>query len=156
MVSHHGPAYAVIAHSLGAVALSLGLRSGDLTCDRVVLLAPVIEARGQLAAFARHLGIGSRTRRHLDREIRKHTGIALDDFHLLAPADRAGIREALVLHDRDDPIAPYEATASHIRDWPEATLVTTEGLGHYRLLRDRSVISTVADRLELGTRSLRR
>lgn len=147
MVAHHGPAHAVVAHSLGAVAVSLALRSGDLTCDRLVLLAPVVKARGQLAAFARHLGIGKRTLARLDHEILRHTGAPLDDFRLLGPDDRVNVRDVLVVHDRDDRMAPHEATAAHVRDWPAATLRSTGGLGHYRLLQDPAVHRAVAAHL---------
>jgi pimeloyl-ACP methyl ester carboxylesterase len=141
VVSHHGPAYAVVAHSLGGVAVALRLRAGDLACDRVVLLAPVIEARGQLAAFGRHLGIGERTRSRLDGEIRRHTGLALDEFTVLG----VDARDVLVVHDRDDRLAPHAATAAHVRDRHSMVLVSTAGLGHHRLLKDRSVARTVAE-----------
>jgi pimeloyl-ACP methyl ester carboxylesterase len=150
VVAHHGPADAVIAHSLGTVAVSFALRSGELACDRLVLLAPVIEAGGQLAAFCRHLGIGARTRGRLGREIRRHTGTDLAEFRLLGAGDRAGVRDVLVVHDRDDPIVAYQATVSHVRAWSAATLVTTGGLGHYRLLKDPSVTRVVADAIGRG------
>lgn len=142
VVARHGPAHAVVAHSLGAVAVTLALRSGALACDRLVLLAPVVEARTQLAAFCGHLGVGPRTRDRLDAEVLRRTGLPLDDFTLAGPQDR--LCDVLVVHDRDDRLAPHGATAAHVRDWSAASLVTTEGLGHYRLLRDPVVAAAVA------------
>ena len=52
--------------------------------------------------------------------------------------------------DRVDGHPPYGATADHVRDWPAATLVTTEGLGHYRLLGDPVVATAVAGHLAAG------
>lgn len=143
VVAHHGPAHAVVAHSLGAVAVTLALRSGALACDRLVLLAPVVEVRGQLAAFCRHLGVGPRARSRLDGEVLRRTGLPLEEFTLFG----AEAGDVLVVHDRDDRLAPYGATAAHVRDRAGATLVTTEGLGHHRLLRDPSVARTVAGHL---------
>lgn len=149
VVARHGPAHAVVAHSLGAVAATLALRSGALACDRLVLLAPVVEARTQLAAFCGHLGVGRRTAARLDAEVLRRTGLPLDDFTLAGAQDR--LSDVLVVHDRDDRLAPYGATAAHVRGWPAARLVTTEGLGHHRVLRDPVVATAVA--VHLATRA---
>ena len=50
----------------------------------------------------------------------------------------------LVVHDRDDVETPWTGGARLVDLWPGARLVTTEGLGHRRVLREPSVIEEAA------------
>jgi pimeloyl-ACP methyl ester carboxylesterase len=49
----------------------------------------------------------------------------------LAPRLRA---EALLIHDRRDPISPWRQGLEIARAWPGARLLSTKGLGHGRIL----------------------
>ena len=66
-----GPAHAVIAHSLGTISTYLALRFGWLCTERLVLLAPMVEAVSLFDQFQRALGFGRRTRRAFDRDARR-------------------------------------------------------------------------------------
>jgi hypothetical protein len=46
-----------------------------------------------------------------------------------------------VFHDRDDAEVPWSDGAAIAGAWPGARLVTTDGLGHRRILRDERVVS---------------
>ena len=56
----------------------------------------------------------------------------------------------LLIHDRDDRETPYEEGAAVARAWPGAELVSTEGLGHRRILKDEAVVTKAADFLRTG------
>ena len=47
----------------------------------------------------------------------------------------------LVFHDRDDLTVPYDDGAAIAAAWPGAELVTTSGLGHRDIVRDRGVVA---------------
>ena len=49
----------------------------------------------------------------------------------------------LVVHDRGDRQTPYGDAVTLVEGLPDADLVTTEGLGHRRILRDPAVLRTV-------------
>lgn len=49
----------------------------------------------------------------------------------------------LVIHDRDDRDTFWSEGAALASAWPGARLMTTEGLGHRRVLRDARVIEEV-------------
>jgi pimeloyl-ACP methyl ester carboxylesterase len=61
------------------------------------------------------------------------------EFELLDLAAKAGTPPLLVVHDRDDRQLPWADSAALVDRWPQARLVTTQGLGHSRLLADRVV-----------------
>jgi pimeloyl-ACP methyl ester carboxylesterase len=52
---------------------------------------------------------------------------------------------ALVIHDRDDRMMPWLHGATVARHWPGARLMSTEGLGHRRILADEAVTRAAAD-----------
>jgi len=60
----------------------------------------------------------------------------------LAPRLRA---QALVIHDRDDRHVPWTQGAQVAHLWPGARLMSTDGLGHGRILADDAVTRAAAD-----------
>ena len=52
---------------------------------------------------------------------------------------------ALIVHDGDDPQVDVHDSEVLADAWPNAYLVTTEGLGHANLLRDPDVIEHVQE-----------
>ena len=139
VASVHGPARAVVAHSMGAMATMVALGQGRLSAERLVFVAPMHELRSYLDQFAAGLSLGRRARRRLDASLEARVGILVEDFDLLGMAECVGTPPLLVVHDRNDRRLAWAASAELVDRWPGARLVTTEGLGHSRLLGDRAV-----------------
>lgn len=148
-----GPAEAVVAHSLGTIATYLTLRYGWLGTRRLVLLAPMVAAGGLVDQFQAALGLGRRSRRAFEREVHRFVGIPLDEFDARVQAAHVEALPTLVVHDRGDRQAPYEEAELLVRALPDARLVTTEGLGHRRLLRDPGVVAGVVEFVSTGGRA---
>jgi pimeloyl-ACP methyl ester carboxylesterase len=138
-----GPAEAVIAHSLGAISSYLTLRFGWLSTRRLVLLAPMVEAVPLFDEFQRALGFGARTRRAFDRQLEEFVGIPMAEFDARYQAARVDPVPTLVVHDRDDRQTPWADSARLVDSLPDARLVSTQGLGHRRILRDPAVVREV-------------
>lgn len=139
-----GPAEAVIAHSLGTIATYLALRFGWLGTKRLVLIAPMVESRSLFAQFQAALGFGERTRRAFDRSILDWVGIPVVEWDARFQAARVDPVPTLVITDRGDRQTPYDDVVDFAASIG-APLVTTEGLGHRKILRDREVIAHVVD-----------
>jgi pimeloyl-ACP methyl ester carboxylesterase len=142
--ARYGPAHAVVAHSLGAIATYLALRYGWLATHRLVLIAPMVESDGLYDGLQGALGFGRRTRSAFDREVERFTGLPASEFNARRQAARVGPVPTLVIHDLDDSLAPYEDSVALAHEIG-ARLVTTERLGHRRLLRDETVIAAAVD-----------
>jgi pimeloyl-ACP methyl ester carboxylesterase len=52
---------------------------------------------------------------------------------------------ALVIHDRGDAFVPWKQGAALARAWPGARLLSTEGLGHGRILEADAVLRAAVD-----------
>lgn len=147
VVAVTGPAHAVVAHSAGSNAAALAVRDG-LAADRLVFVAPLADPLPFLHAFARLTGLGHRTRPRLLRRLTRIVGRDLADFDVpawAAQAEPGRLPRLLVVHDRADREARYAEGRALAAAWPNARLLTTEGLGHRRILADPEVIeATVA------------
>lgn len=147
-----GPAHTVVAHSLGAVATYLTLRYGWLSTRRLVLVAPLVDSVSLFDQLQHTLGFGARTRQAFDREVHRFIGIPVDDLDARVQARHVDPVTTLVLHDRDDRQASHDAAADLVRGLPDARLVTTEGLGHRRILRDPAAVARVVAFVRDGER----
>ncbi|MFC4783102.1 alpha/beta fold hydrolase [Nocardioides sp. MAHUQ-72] len=148
-----GPAEAVVAHSLGAVATYLSLRFGWLGTRRLVLLAPLVEVGSLFDQFQGALGFGERTRRAFDREVHAFVGVPVAEFDARHQAAHVDPVPTLVVHDVGDRQTAYADAQRLVDGLPDASLVTTEGLGHRRILRDPDVIARVVAFIGGGQRA---
>jgi pimeloyl-ACP methyl ester carboxylesterase len=144
VVAAHGSPYAVIAHSAGAAITTMQLREG-LKPERLVYLAPMAHPVPSTVVFAKRLGFGERIRRRMVRRIEGRVGITMDAFDVPSLAQYQAVPPLLVVHDKNDSDTPFEGGQQIARAWPEARLVTTLGLGHNRILRDKAVVAEAVE-----------
>jgi pimeloyl-ACP methyl ester carboxylesterase len=139
-----GQPHGVIAHSLGCAAACRAIIDGDLAVERLALISPSPEMAQIAAAFGRNLGFGARAERCLVEEVGRRAGGQLSDFDIPVMAATGLLPDALVIHDAIDKESPYRASQDIAAAWAGATLVTTEGLGHHRILIDPAVVERAA------------
>lgn len=144
VAARFGPAEAVVAHSMGAMVTLLTLKHGWLGTGRVVLVAPMTRFRDQLASFQMVLGVGRRTGARMERAIERVVGYPVSEFEAPRLYDEVDRPPMLIVHDRGDRTTPYTASLD-LATRSGANLVTTDGLGHYRVLGDPGVVGAVVD-----------
>jgi pimeloyl-ACP methyl ester carboxylesterase len=144
VASHYGNVQAVIAHSLGGAAAGLALAFGKMSLKKVVLISPPSDLVGYSRRFARWYWIPEPVRKAMQTAIEERYGVLWEDLEVARLAPRLGA-QALVIHDRDDRMMPWTHGATVARLWPGARLLSTDGLGHRRILADESVTRAAAD-----------
>jgi pimeloyl-ACP methyl ester carboxylesterase len=143
VVEKHGKPAGIVAHSLGCAAVAVAVQDG-MYSPKLGFVAPTVEPISHTRGMARALGFSERTRVGLLRRLEAMVGRPMADFDLLAMPDRAALPPTLVVHDRADREIPYDEAGRLVASWPQADLVSTDGLGHQRILRDADVIALVA------------
>jgi pimeloyl-ACP methyl ester carboxylesterase len=139
-----GPAEAVVAHSMGTISTYLALRYGWLGTERLVFIAPMVEATSLFDQFQRALGFGPRVRASFDRAVDEFVGVPVAEFDARVQARHVPARPTLVITDSGDRQTAY-ADVVDFAETIHAPLVTTEGLGHRKILRDPAVVTRVVD-----------
>jgi pimeloyl-ACP methyl ester carboxylesterase len=140
----HGPAHAVIAHSMGGAATAVALCDG-LQADRIVLVAPMASPESYARQLGAALGFGAATHRRLIARIERRVGAPMRQFEVPELGRAVAMPPTLVVHDRTDTFAPVSDGAAIAAAWPSARLHVTTGLGHSRLLRDPEVVAEIVD-----------
>ena len=144
VAAEHGPLHAVLAHSLGAAATIIAIRRQWIAPKQLVLIAPLTEVRSQLDRFVDALAVDQRARLHLDAEVLRHTGLGIDEFGYSGQDPLLGRLPLVAVHDRQDKFVPYRATADLVDSWPHSRVITTDGLGHVRILADPHLANELA------------
>ena len=132
---------AVVAHSLGANAAAYAASRG-LALQRLVLLAPPASPYEYTRLFARLFGLSERTRGAMQQRIEAREAILMPQFEPPAVGPRIGV-PTLVLHDRGDRINAHADGQAYAHAIAGAQLISTEGLGHMKLLQDAAVLAEV-------------
>ena len=129
---------AAVAHSMGCPSVAFAMTRG-LSLRRAVFLAPAANPGAYTERFARTLAIPAPVIEAMKSRFAKRYDLRWEELDL--PRAAGGFTaDLLVIHDRDDvevPLANGEAVA---KAWPGARLVTTEGLGHTRIVHDPAVV----------------
>jgi pimeloyl-ACP methyl ester carboxylesterase len=134
----HGPAAAVIGHSLGGAAVASALARG-LVADRAILIAPSADPVAAAFRFAHVVGLPAQLCRRMIEGFERRIGVGFAEFQAHRNAPRIG-RPALIVHDLDDREVPWAEGERYARFWVDSRLLSTRGLGHNRIAEDAGVI----------------
>jgi pimeloyl-ACP methyl ester carboxylesterase len=135
-----GPAYGVVAHSLGAPAAAYAMRRG-FRAERAVFLAPPADPSDWAGRFAARLGVSPRVMAGMRARSERWLGASWPEVSLTGLLSLDQATPLLVVHDRDDRDVPFDHGHAVASRWPGARLVETSGLGHRRILRDAGVVA---------------
>ncbi len=139
-----GPAEAVVAHSMGTISTYLAMRHGSVGAERLVFIAPMVESASLFDQFQQALGFGPRVRSAFDEVVAEFVGVGVREFDARVQARHVEALPTLVITDRGD----RQTAHADVVDFAEsigAPLVTTEGLGHRKILHDPAVVERVVD-----------
>jgi pimeloyl-ACP methyl ester carboxylesterase len=138
VAKHIGPLHAIISHSTGCVPSLLAIQDG-LVVQRMICISPIAMFDTLLRAFAAKLRLSqciTNEQRHL---LENTYGNALYERFSPAVIVKDLYTAALIIHDRDDVEVPWDEAHMLTQAWRNAQLISTRGLGHYRILRDPDV-----------------
>jgi pimeloyl-ACP methyl ester carboxylesterase len=135
---HFGTAELAIGHSMGGAALTLA-QGEAWHAERLVLVAPAADIEAAGNRFIRFVRLGEHLRDPFFSWFERRTGMATRDMAVHRYAPMLG-QPGLIVHDLDDREVPWEEGERYARYWPGARLLTTQGLGHHRVLDAPEVI----------------
>ncbi len=143
VLRERGPFAGAVCHSFGAPALLLALEL-DLgpRPERLVTVGAPMDMDKVFSDYARRLRVPPAAERDMRARVDRIFGRPFLDYDIPAAAARFGDR-LLVIHDTEDRDVPHIEGATMAGE--HGTLLTTEGLGHNRVLRSREVAGRIVD-----------
>ena len=148
-----GGIHGVVAHSFGGTAVLLGMSEG-LRIERVALISPGVVEDTFFSGFAKIVGLPARATEELRRVI--YERFAHEDWSVFTTRRQGKVLgahsgAALVVHDIGDVEVSYTESVE-LTHWTRgARLLSTRGVGHRRILRDKQVVQNVVSFMSQGT-----
>jgi len=138
-----GPFDTVIGHSMGGGALFIALSDG-LSINKVVTIGSPFLFSDVLERFAKYMDLPPRARKSFIDRVEAFTGRSWDETRgdVVAPKVK---QPTLIVHDEQDKEIPFSDALALEKAIPNATILKTSGLGHRRILRDRTTASAIAE-----------
>jgi pimeloyl-ACP methyl ester carboxylesterase len=140
---------AVVGHSFGGFTSLLAVSRG-LAADRVVTIGTPASVPEVLRDFMRLIRLPERAYPSLVRALEARVHAPMSSFEAEAFAPNIGV-PVLVVHDTDDREVPY-ADGPRLAGLLGARLLTTNGLGHRRILYAPEVVTDIVEFIEEGRR----
>lgn len=132
-----GDIHAIIGHSLGGSTTALALNRG-LDVPKVILSAPPTSIKQVIDIYSLMLYLPNKIKQKLYSETAKRIEHSLEEVSAYTFAHT--IQTPLLLfHDVSDELVPYESSENLAKIWKETQFVTTQSLGHRRLLWNSDV-----------------
>jgi len=138
-----GPVRAIVGHSLGAAA------TVELFADRpfpgvnaLVVVGMPRDTAYMMESFSLVLGLREEVRAELRKRFTARFGAPPESFSTLARAADIQL-PTMVVHDRDDDVAPLAHAEAFTGALRAGTLLVTQGLNHSGPLRDQATIGAI-------------
>ena len=135
---HFGTAALAIGHSMGGAAVALA-QDEQWHARRLVLIAPAADIEAAAHRFIRFVHLGEHLREPFLSWYAERTGVHARELHVHRHVPSLG-QPGLIVHDLDDREVPWEEGERYARYWRGARLLTTQGLGHHRILDAPEVV----------------
>jgi pimeloyl-ACP methyl ester carboxylesterase len=134
----YGTAALAVGHSLGGAAVTLA-QGETWHAERVVVIAPPADMAAQADRFMRHVRLGEHLRERFLGWHERATGVPVRDLEVRRFLPSLGL-PCLIVHDLNDREVPWGDGELYARHWHNSRLLTTQGLGHHRVLDAPEVI----------------
>jgi pimeloyl-ACP methyl ester carboxylesterase len=141
-----GPVHSFMAHSFGALCVSLALEEISHTPDyKLALIAPATETTTAISTFFHFLKLDDSLREEFDKVIIRKGGVS-PSWYSIRRAMKHIQAKVLWVHDEDDEITPLsDALKIKEANYPNIEFHITNGLGHRRIYRDNKVTKLIVD-----------
>ncbi len=140
-----GGVHSIIAHSFGGASTVYALSNSDpaIEIEKLILIGTPNRLTRVMNEAADSMKLPASVKKRFRKLLEKKLGAPVEEADLSNAADRVKVKELLIVHDRLDPVVPFQAAEEIHNAWDNATLLISEGYGHYRLMKNTQLISRV-------------
>ncbi|WP_153799717.1 alpha/beta hydrolase [Foetidibacter luteolus] len=141
-----GPFSAIMAHSLGGLALSLSMEKMENSASKkIVLVAPATETTTAIQHFFHFIPVTPKVRKEFDNLLYELGGKPPQWYSVTRAVQNTSCK-ILWLHDKADQVCPFEDTKT-IRQLklPNLQFLVTNNLGHSKIYKEPAVQKAIVD-----------
>jgi len=138
----YGPFHAGIAHSFGGLCLMHAASTG-VKIDKVVCIASAFNVERLVQFFAKLMQVKPKIVERQKRLLEQQFGEEVWEQFSMPNMVKNTSTLGLIIHDKDDDAIPVERSKMIAEAWENSELILTSGLGHRRVLRDKTVMKKI-------------
>jgi predicted alpha/beta hydrolase family esterase len=145
LITRLGGVNVVITHSFGGAAITYTMQRylRDLHLEKLVMIAVPSTMRSIYEEVVDLMKMPSSVAKRVLKKMEKLAGEPIDDLGLPVLGKGLKVGEVLIIHDKEDNVVPFKFAENIFNSWEHAELAITEGLGHYRILKNEAVLEKV-------------
>lgn len=142
-----GNIHGIIAHSFGGASTVYALANAKnpIFIEKLVLIAVPNSIQRVLEQTIRTLKLPKSVAKEFLGIIGNILQAPIHSVDVSQAYEKIRIKDTLLVHDRHDPVVPLTTSETIHKSWENSTLLITEGLGHYRLMKNPDLIGRVVD-----------
>lgn len=135
----------VITHSFGGAAITYCMQRylKDLELEKLVMLAVPSNMVSIFKEAVDVMKIPKIVAKRLLMRMEKLAGEKIHNLSLPELGKGLKVQQTLIIHDLGDNVVPFHFAKEIYESWDNTILVATEGLGHYRLLKNEKVLDRI-------------
>ncbi len=139
----------IIAHSFGGGASIFAIRHG-LPVTKLISIASPTMSDEIIRSYLNAIGGSWPTGVRFKELIQKRYGKPFEEFTASFAIKHISTLDLLLIHDTEDRDVSIRQAQEMVKLYSKAKLITTQGLGHNRILKDDSVITSCLDFIKNG------
>lgn len=139
--------FSIVSHSFGSAVASMALAGTRYTLDNFIMLTSPNRLLDVFDEFKNQIALGDEAYQEVLRLATSLLKEPVEFVQVETKAKKINYRNLTILHDPQDKILPYESSERLSNALPNTKLITLKKMGHYRMLWNAEVISTVISEL---------
>lgn len=134
----------LISHSFGGVATTYALyENQDIEIDKYALITTPDRFLERIEDVSVQYGINRKVIKKLITKLENDYNIIVDKLNVSDFVKVIKVQESIIFHDKKDKVIPIERSKNVYQNWDQCVFKEVEGTGHFRILRDESVLEEV-------------
>lgn len=147
VIRHVGQVESIICHSFGGAATVFALSQvkPSIPIEKIVLVSTPAKMTKVFEGARRTMRLPANVYRKLLGDFEKIVNMSIEQVNISHLHATLPVEKALIVHDVDDKVVSYRYSCQVAEAWEEASLVSTEGMGHFMLVKHPKVIEEVTN-----------
>lgn len=142
----YGPFELALIHSFGGLALSYALvEIPGFNVPKVIMLGQPATTKLALKSLYQLLKLKPEIQKGVEDIIHHVSGYAVEDFSVANLSKDFKNTKGLLFHDNNDNLVPIKIALEVVENWNDSRLYITSGLGHFRLIKSKAVLSKIEE-----------
>lgn len=140
--------FSVIAHSFGSAVTTFALADSRFEVDKLIFLT---NPNKLTQVFQEFKGLIKLSDKAYDTTIQMAEALVqrpVEEMSIEDYSEKVTYRKLLLIHDKADKVLSYSNSMAVAKKWPNSTLVALENIGHYRMLWNEYVVSSIVNFIE--------